>query len=165
MKGIVGNQVKSEIEMLRDEDGLVRVPRVYEWAKQNRESAIGSRLEWNDKVASDNWRMHQIRNIIIVHCIEEYDGARGRSYISIVEDRTNPGGGYRPLEDVVSNDRLREAALREIVSTIDRLNEKYSWLELASEIWEAGERLKENISNPIKSPPRRRGRSDDRASA
>ena len=153
--------VQSELESLREDDGLLRVEIVHDWADQNRTSEIGRRLDWDDASAAQQYRFSQIRLLVRIY-IRDPDDNR-RTTISLVSDRVKPGGGYRQVEAVFSHQAMREAALREALAELERIQDRYDYLFELAEVFEAAERAR------ARAAPRARRRRlpppDDRPTA
>src|SRR3954453_6495139 len=79
--------------MQQSTDGLLNPHDVLEWARLHPGSALYQRIEWDDVVAADNWRLEQIRQLIKYHVRSETGEPQ---VISLQIDRSN-GGGYRDI--------------------------------------------------------------------
>jgi hypothetical protein len=104
----------------------VKNPRVIlSHAKRDKNCPLNKYLDWNDRVAGDNWRLHQIRNIVNhleVSIIYDGNTEPVKAFYSITEfDKDLPE--YVNQEDVYNNDDWR----KQIVARA--LNEQYSWVE------------------------------------
>lgn len=120
--------LKDEILALADENEIIDPKRVVEWARHHPESKLHASIEWNDKEAADEYRLFQARRLIVLHTQDVY---RKPTVVSLTSDRVN-GGGYRPLENVIADEELRDIALRDAITFLERAYERYSYLvELA----------------------------------
>jgi hypothetical protein len=133
-----------ELEQVRQENGGVLRPKeALQWAKEHKDSTLHSRLEWNDKIAGEQYRLEQIRRIIRVRVqlLPKGDGetVRVSRYVSLPSDRET-GDSYRTIVDVMDDEQKRdeflEAALRELAG----LQKKYRELIELSDIWDAIDR-------------------------
>jgi hypothetical protein len=133
-----------ELEQVRQENGGVLRPKeALQWAKEHKDSALHSRLEWNDEIAGEQYRLEQIRRIIRVRVqlLPKGDGetVKVSRYVSLPSDRET-GDSYRTVVDVMDNEQKRdeflEAALRELAG----LQKKYRELIELSDIWDAIDR-------------------------
>ena len=120
---------------------------VVDWARSRPDSALHSRLEWDDDEASEKWRVHQARNIIRTYQIEvrypkmtaDLEGTlRVRGLVSLHDDRAS-GGGYRKMVAVMENVEMREKLLAEAKADFERLKAKWKTLVELEALWEAGD--------------------------
>ena len=117
--------VADELRALSDNQGLIHAPRVVEWAQLNPDSALYREFNWNvEKAAYDHW-VWRARQLIAIHVVSE---PGKRSTISLAIDRTN-GGGYRDLNDVMSNAELRQVAVIQALAELQRWCGRNSHLE------------------------------------
>ena len=62
-------------------------------------------------------------------------------YVSLSSDRIQPGGGYRRLEDVMNDSKLRNEFLAQALAEFERVRRKYQNLQELSPIFAAIERV------------------------
>lgn len=132
-------QIRGELEALRDEDGLIHPERVVAWAQEHAESALHSQFEWDDNKAAEEYRLWQARRTIAIHVVTQ-EGER--RLISLSIDRIS-GGGYREVEDVMRRKDLREVALQDALADLRRIRAKYQHLKELAEVWGAVRRAEE----------------------
>jgi len=125
--------VEDELVALRNEDGMINPRTALQWARDNRESQLAGRIEWDDTKAAEEYRLGQVRRLIAVHVRTE-DGNRGT--ISLLSDRRRDGG-YREVETVLSNSEMRAIALREALRELRRFEQRYRHLQELSSIFSA----------------------------
>lgn len=104
----------------------VKNPRVIlSHAKKDKCCPLNKYLDWNDKVAGDKWRLHQIRNIVNhleVFIVYEGNTEPVKAYYSIKDfDKAEPE--YVNQEDARGNNVWRKQII------VRALNEQYSWVE------------------------------------
>lgn len=82
---------------------------------------------WDNPRAAEQYRLDQARRLIqhvYVVNVEAMQPGPIPVYVSLMEDRAHPGGGYRRLEEVLANapqrEALRRMALRELQSWTQR---------------------------------------------
>lgn len=121
-------QVKGSKELLLAED-------VETWAKKHPKSELFQQLEWNDAEAGHQYRLWQIRRLIAIHISYEPDG--GRRMVSLTIDRTNPGGGYRDIDDVLKTQKLYDIMLHDALVELERLQNKYERIKELEPVWQA----------------------------
>lgn len=98
-------------------------------------SPLHSRFDWNNTEAGHQWRLHQARQLI--RCEVQYLAADDRPrefrvFVSLVDDRTQPDGGYRAMVDVMTGPGWRAQLLLEALTEMRRFQIKYHELtELA----------------------------------
>lgn len=125
--------IQEELEAIREEhDGLLRAEDVLEFAK-NPETSLHKKFQWDDTIAAQQFRLMQARAVIRVNVITpEATGLTIRAYVSMLEDRRVPGGGYRSLQDVMGNTELRRRLLGQAMKEARAWRDKYQNLtELA----------------------------------
>ena len=125
----------------RANNGLLKKDDVWRWAKAHPSSALYQEFEWDpDKAAEAHWA-ETASALIRVHVrYEEVAGlttkVKVREYVSLSSDRLN-GGGYRRLDDVLSNADLMAEMLTDCLRELERLQRKYAHLKELEPIWEA----------------------------
>ncbi len=126
--------IKSELMELKEQFGeLMKVESVHQWALDHKDSALYASLEWDNDKAGLLYRFTQIRRLIAIHVVS-VEGRR--DFISLTVDRTTPGGGYRSLHDVMSNETLKSVALRDALAELERIKSQYRYLKQLSSIWD-----------------------------
>lgn len=130
-----------ELEHIRSKsaDGVLQAEDVVEFARDER-TALHSEFEWDDTEAAHQFRLVQARQIIrlTVTVVESPAGPQTvRMYASCDSDRTQPGGGYRPLTEVMSNDDLREQLLGAAFRELRTVRRKYQQLQELKPIFRA----------------------------
>jgi hypothetical protein len=137
--------VAKELNALRNKDGKLVIRDCHTWAKTHTRSALHAELEWDDRIAGEQHRYTQIRNLIQVHIT---DAVGTRKWISLSVDRSNgDGGGYRDMADVVRNKSLRSIMLGDALNDLDRLHRLYQPLQELEPIWSVVERLKQSLDD------------------
>lgn len=131
-------KITAELERLRDKSGMINADRAVKWARRNPRSALHGYLEWDDEVAAEKYRVDQIRSFIQIHIT---DPLGFRQYVSLSIDR-RPGGGYRPVADVLTRQDLRQVMLHDALDDIDRLRRLYVSLKELQPIWQCVDRLR-----------------------
>lgn len=123
--------VLEELEAIREEhDGLLRAEDVVEFAQSNPESALHKRFTWDDGLAAHQYRLMQARQVIRVHVFTpEMSGMTVKTYVSLLGDRMQPGGGYRRLDDVFANVELRRQLLNQALKEARLWQQKFKALE------------------------------------
>jgi hypothetical protein len=137
-------------------DGLLRVETAVEWAENNPRSDLHKSLEWDDAAAGHDWRCHQVRRLIAIHIVN-VEGVREMVSLSI--DRTEPGGGYRPLNSVLEVPRLRRVLLADALAELDRVKDRYETVADLAEVWDAIDAAKHKHGRGGKDKGGRRGAS------
>jgi hypothetical protein len=131
--------IKDELLDLQKRHKILRPETAVEWARVHPQSALHASLEWDDSAAANEFRIWQIRRLIAVHIISE---TGVRQMVSLTIDRSNAGGGYRALDDVLASQTMQEVLLADALAELERVRAKYeSLVELAS-IWAEVNRAK-----------------------
>ena len=124
--------IRAELEHIcQSHGGVLRPEDVVAFAR-NKRTALHSELEWDDAKASQEHRLWQARTVIRVAVTvlpsPHADQEPVRAYVSVVSDRVRPGGGYRPLADVMTNDEMRAELVTEALGEVKRWRRKYERL-------------------------------------
>jgi len=125
-------QINEELEQIRRANGgLLRPEEVVKFAR-NKRTALHQEFEWDDAKASAEYRLEQARKVIRV-AVELLPSPHAdqdpiRAYVSVVSDRVQPGGGYRAIGDVMTDDDLRAELVNEALGEVKRWRRKYERL-------------------------------------
>jgi hypothetical protein len=135
--------VETELLALTDEDGFIKPHTVVDWARNNRDSEVYRRLEWNDEKAAEAYRIDQARRLIVIH-VRSDEG--DRATISLVQDR-NSAGGYRHLNRVLENRELRLAALRQALRELRSFERRYRHIQQLAGVFAEMERVEADAAS------------------
>lgn len=107
-------EVNRELELIRQQspNGLLHPEAVWKAARKSNHPLHGY-FTWDvQKAAEEYWSMQARALIRSVKVSNPEDAFRAPSpaYVALHKDRST-GGGYRPTEDVVSDEELKEALL------------------------------------------------------
>lgn len=124
--------IRAELEQIcQSHGGVLRPEDVVAFAR-NKRTALHSEFEWDDEKASTEYRLWQARTVIRVAVTvlpsPHADQEPVRAYVSVASDRVRPGGGYRPLADVMINDEMRAELVAEALGEVKRWRRKYERL-------------------------------------
>lgn len=106
-------------------------------------SPIHKLFTWNDEVAAGKWRTQEARQILrsIVIREETPDGENYErpAFVSVghVAATQDEGGGYRPVDVVMADDRFSEEALRDVMMRLRALRRRYTNLSPLAPVWKA----------------------------
>jgi len=137
--------VNEELEQIRRASGgLLRPEDVVKFARNER-TALHREFEWDDAKASAEYRLEQARKVIRV-AVEllpspHADQEPIRAYVSVASDRVQPGGGYRSITDVMTDDELRAELVNEALGEVKRWRRKYERLRELVPIFRAIDRV------------------------
>ena len=137
-------QIQKELEEVRQaNNGILKTEAVVEYAK-NPETAMHSWFTWDDSEAAHNYRIWQARQLIRVVIKEspKEDLEPMRVYVSMLEDRYGEGGGYRSMDEVLTDKELREQLIEQATKEFDRWREKYEHINDLAEVFAAMDRVK-----------------------
>lgn len=130
----------AELEVIRKKSGgFLKAEDVVSFARNPR-TALHRRFEWDDSVAAHAYRLEQARLLIrvAVTVIPFAGGDRVISaYVSLMGDRTNKGGGYRSLEIVMRNKKLRSLLLEQALADANAWRAKYEGLTELAPLFDA----------------------------
>lgn len=130
--------IRGELEALKV-DGVIRPADVVERARDP-ESAMHGWFEWDESAAAQEFRLYQARKLLRVHVtVEQREDSPTRAFVSLSSDRKVEGGGYRALDDVMSDEALRAQLLRDALAELRCAQQKYRHLKQLSGVWKAVE--------------------------
>lgn len=127
----LSDRLQEELEAIREENGgILRAGDVVAWARDNPESELHSRFTWDNEAAGDAYRLQEARGIIRLRVFVQ-PGSKEviRAYVSIEQDRQQPGGGYRHTAEVMTTPNFRTMLLRQALLEFQRLRAKYKALK------------------------------------
>ena len=129
---VTARQVQ-ELASLKNKKGLLRPVDVVEFAK-NKKTALHSAFEWDNGKAAHEYRLWQAQHLIVsVRIVEPTTNREIPMFVSLKENRAQPGGGYRETVQVLSQAELRESLLQQALADFRVWEAKYAMLkELAS---------------------------------
>lgn len=168
MRPITEKQKKELAGISKANGGKLRPADVVAFARNPR-AALHSRFTWDDRAAADLYRLLEARWLIESVKVTVRDDDSIRTYVSLMEDRADPGGGYRRLEDVLRDGELRAALLREALEDLRRVEERYGKLAELAAVFAEADRVRRKIGRRNgraggrkKTPARRKSTEKDR---
>jgi len=128
--------IRAELERLQS-NGVIRPADVVEAAREEA-SPLHGLFNWDDTEAAHQYRLLQARKVLQVYVtVEEAGGTNVRAFVSLTQDRTKEGGGYRSMVDVLSDDALRAQLLQDAFVNLKNLRKKYQNLQQLAKVWAA----------------------------
>jgi hypothetical protein len=155
--------IESELLDLQDAGGMIHARDVVAWAEANPNSDLNAQFDWDDESAAGKYRLNQARRLIAIH-IRFDEAPQWRGTINLVADRKN-GGGYRRTENVMRNEQMRAAALRQALLEANRWRENYRWLSELARVFAELDAVEEVADTAVSAAPRGRRRRAIPASA
>jgi hypothetical protein len=135
--------IRTELEQIRDaHDGQIPPEAVVAFAT-NKNTALHAEFEWDNTEAAHQFRLEQARRIIRLNINivpTENGNVRVPMYVSLVSDRKN-GSGYRTLNDVMSDEDMREQFLQQALDDFQRVRRKYETLQELTPVFSALDRV------------------------
>jgi hypothetical protein len=131
--------VEMELQQLAEEsEGLLLPERVVEFARDP-ETALHSRFTWDDSEAAAKWRLEEARRVIrmFVTVLEPVETPI-KVYVSLESDRRGTGG-YRRIEDVLTNGDMRRQLLDQARREFAIWKAKYQTLKELDPVFSAME--------------------------
>jgi hypothetical protein len=137
--------IAQELEIIAAEhDGLLRAGDVVEYARDPR-TMLHGQFTWDDTVAAEAYRLWQARSIIIANVtVKRTDVQPVRAWVSLQDDRAQPGGGYRSLDAVMSHQEMRQQLLRQALADGRRWMSKYRALKELEPVFAALDNVTHN---------------------
>lgn len=124
----LNDAARAELEELRAAGGGFLLAEAVVERARSANSALHSYFEWDDSAAAAAFRLQQARTVIraVVRFLPSQHGPRAvRAYVSLQTDRTNRGGGYRAIADVLDDDALAARATDQLMVEMARLQTKF----------------------------------------
>ena len=134
--------IEQELELIANKHGgIVRPIDVVEFAKDP-STQLHGRFEWDNATAAHEYRLWQAREIINVYVhVEPRINEPVRVFVSLDSDRAQPGGGYRRLSDVLSDDEMIAQLLRQALRDLHRIKRNYGQLKQLTKVIQAVDEL------------------------
>jgi hypothetical protein len=138
----------AELEVIRNKTGGALQPADVVKFARNPKTALHGAFCWDDGEAAEQYRLWQARQVIRV-CVtvrEEVEGPPVRAYVSLQEDRGDVG--YRLLDDVMSDEEMREQLLAQALAELNRWKVRYQQLRELAPVFEAAENVSRRTRKP-----------------
>ena len=123
--------------------GILRPADIVEAAEPT-DHPLHDRFEWDNTKAGHEYRLWQAREIIAV-AVKVIDAdpkhEATRAYVSLISDRGTPGGGYRTVDAVLRNRKLREEWYQQALAELREFERKYRRLHRLRNIFAALHKL------------------------
>ena len=133
----------NELEAIRKRHrGILKADDVVE-AATSEMSPLHKYFEWDDSEAARQHRLWQARELIryVVTIIPNHTKPV-TAYVSLKGDRSNEGGGYRALVDVMSDADQRKLLLMQALDDLEFWKAKYEELNELVPVFKALERVR-----------------------
>ncbi len=144
--------IESELLAIKGTKELLTAEEVVAWASKHPKSKLYRQFEWNNSKAAAEYRIWQARRVIALYITYANDERR---FISLSLDRTNEGGGYRDINEVLQSQSLHEIMLADALRELERIRLHYDALKALKPVWTAVAKVRK----------RRKGAEEKRASA
>jgi len=147
MKDLNGRRLQ-ELEALKQRHDGLKAEAIVEFARDEN-TALHSWFEWDDSQAAHSYRIIQARTLIRI-MVAPVEGVEHpvRVYVSLMDDRKMPGGGYRSMEDVMADPELRQQALKTALIEASAFRKRYKELTELAEVFSAIEAVEEKYVEP-----------------
>ncbi|MFI4912921.1 MAG: hypothetical protein ACIAQZ_14770 [Sedimentisphaeraceae bacterium JB056] len=134
----------NELRRIAEENGGLLLPEVVVEKAKEKSNPLHDEFDWNDTTAAHKWRIEQCRALIrrITVILPQTKPKEVRMYVSLDRDRDT--GGYRLIEDVISDPERLKELLRTAKNELRAFERKYSELTELSEVFSAAKK----ITNP-----------------
>ena len=137
------DRIRSELEQIRTaNDGQLLPEAIVDFAR-NRDTALHGEFEWNNTKAAHQFRLEQARRVIRLNINvlpTESGDVTVPMYVSLKSDRYS-GGGYRTLEDVMSDADMRTQLLEQGLEEFQRVRRKYQTMQELAPVFTAIDRV------------------------
>lgn len=129
--------VGAELEAVRDKkSGRVDIHKMVDRARK-KDHPLHDLLTWDDSVAGEKWRVHEMRNIVRVLIEVDTDEETGeevtfRAVASLARDP-----GYRTMRDIMGNEQLQVELLEQARRELAYFRQRYKTLQELAEVFGA----------------------------
>ena len=120
-------KLKVEITFLRRQDGSFNPQDVVDWARENPKSILHKCFEWDNKIAGEEYRRLQARQLIERHALKVSQSGEETTIevISVPSLRKGGEGSYLDRNDVAAKEEYRIEVLEEIKAKLRSMRDKY----------------------------------------
>lgn len=144
--------IRSELMEIAKDHGVLTPELVVEKARDPN-TALHAKFEWNESDGHYKFLLMQamqLLRVIKVTIVRENRDTKQievkttRAFVAPISERKsklNPGGGYSPVEDVLSDPDRRQALLDTALSELTAFRQKYESLDELAAIWTALDKL------------------------
>lgn len=135
--------VITELRRIEAKHGGVLRPKDVVKEAQKKSNPLHSWFEWDDSAAGRQYRLWQARHLILVsvEVLPQTDQST-RVFVSLKGDRIQPGGGYRNIVSVLSDEETRGQLLEEALAEFKAFERKYKMLKQLAPIFAAAKQIK-----------------------
>lgn len=146
--------IRTELQRLAEANGGTLHPEDVVDAARSETSPLHNSFTWDDDEAAGKWRLHQARQLISATVIyqPQQDGSLRvvPAFVSIREDRTKDGPGYRLMATVLADEDLRSRLLRDARADMLAFKAKYRRLEELASVFAAMEQVEVEVFTPTR---------------
>ena len=126
VKGVAAQDVGLELEAIRTRHGSLTPQSVVKEARRE-ESPLHSCFTWNNDEASEQYRLHEARRLIVsIRIVNGPASPVVPVYVSITTPEKSRE--YRPTTEVMSDEKIKERFMDELRRFIETLERKYKGL-------------------------------------
>lgn len=147
MKLIKDEKVIGELKRIEAENGILQAEKVVEAARPKK-SILHNYFTWDNNEAAERWRIYQARNLIriVVQVIPGSDEKKTVNvFASLTSDRTEEGGGYRSIVNILSDAGMKRQLLQDALEDMKRFEERYESLKELAEIFAAFKKVRDGL--------------------
>lgn len=129
-----------EIKYIEERDGSITAEAVVEFAKDPN-TALHSKFTWDDKHASEQWRLWEARQLIrTIKVVVEIDQKEIVTHAFVHYDRSERG--YISIARVLSDEEKKDKLLATAMNELNTFRNKYSALNELATVLKAIDALK-----------------------
>lgn len=138
--------VINELLELADKGNLIP-EEIVELAK-NKENPLHRFFEWDDRIASDQWRLHQAR-MLINEVKVVIDGKEYFAFENVGVSKEDGGKfrEYKPIVEILNNAKLRKQLLKSALSHLSYWEKQYAKFEELQPIIQTVKEVRVKIEN------------------
>jgi hypothetical protein len=134
--------IATELRELKKGRELLTAEHVVDWARSHTKSALHKApvfCGWDQRKAAYQHWLAGARMLMAIHVTY----ATGqRQLVSLSLDRTRPGGGYRDVDEVLTDKSLTEIMLEDALRELHRIQAKYERVAALKPVWKEVKKIK-----------------------
>lgn len=140
-------EVEQAFSRLMERNGGILLPAHVVQSAQDPNNPLHKLFTWDNTEAATRWRLQEARQLISSYEVYfEPLNIRVRAFSALSADRSS-GGGYRSLNEVMSQAPLREQLLQQAFKELEAAQNKWRYLQELSEVWGAVDTAKARVES------------------
>lgn len=134
--------IRQALVAIAHSNGGIILPQTVVDAARNEGSPLHNWFCWENDEAAEKYRLIQARDLIRTVRVEigDQSAMEVRAFVSLTTDRAD--GGYRLVQDVLSDEQLYRQLLRDALAEMVRFEQKYSRVKELAPLFREARKIK-----------------------